>query len=74
MAENRKEHWMERAIGNGRPADNLLAEDEYGTLYVPSRKRPDWWDRRFNPRNPLHWPYYLRSRRRCNVVMIETVR
>jgi hypothetical protein len=65
-------HWMESAVGNGQYADNLLGENQNGDLFVPSRTQPDWWDREFNPRNPLHWPYYLRSRVRRSVVMIET--
>jgi hypothetical protein len=68
----RRVHWIETAVGNGQPADGLLAEDERGDLWVPSAMRANWWDRRFNPRNPLHWEYWLRSRLRRNVVMIES--
>lgn len=64
-------HWRESAVGNGPYAANLLAEDERGDLYVPSLTRADWWDRRFDPRNPTHWPYWLRSRIRRNIVMID---
>lgn len=62
---------MERAIGNGRPSTKYLGETEYGTLLVPSRTKPDWWDRKYNPRNPAHWIYWLRSRLACNIVMLE---
>jgi hypothetical protein len=65
------DHWMERAIGNGAPSTKYLGEDENGDLFVPSRSKADWWDRRFNPRNPLHWMYWLRSRRDMSVVMLE---
>lgn len=50
----------------------LLAEDENGDLWVPSRSRSGWWDRRVDLRNPAHWPAYLRSRRRNSLVMINT--
>ena len=64
--------WIEDAVGNGPCTSDLLAEHEDGDLYVPSRTRADWWDRKFNPRNPTHWVYWLRSRRRNNVAMIES--
>jgi hypothetical protein len=64
--------WIESAVGNGPASGTLLGEDDYGDLYVPSRTREGWWDRRFNPRNPLHWPFWLRSRLQRNVVMIES--
>lgn len=48
-------------------AQLVLAEDDYGDLLLPcvgrrARKHahPEmWWDRRFNGRNPLHWPYFV---------------
>lgn len=49
----------------------LLGEDERGDLWVPSHY-PQRWDRRFNPWNPRHWRYWLRSRRLCRLAMLET--
>lgn len=67
--------WMEDAHVNGGPeVRGLLGEDEDGFIYVPSRTRQEWWDRRYNWRNPTHWPYYLRSRLTHRVVMLEAER
>lgn len=49
----------------------LMAEDDLGRLYVPSKTRADYWDRRLDLRNPLHWRYWLRSRLTRTVVMVE---
>jgi hypothetical protein len=49
----------------------LLGEDEFGDLWVPSRQRPGWWDRRFSAWRPTHWRYWLRSRRLCRLAVIE---
>lgn len=66
-----REHWMVHSTMD--TADpNLLAEDERGDLWVPSLNHRGWWDRRFNPHNPAHWRYWLRSRRLMRVAMIET--
>jgi hypothetical protein len=52
----------------------LLGEDEDGTILMPSRTRAEWWEGRFNPRNPTHWPAYLRSRRARSLAMVEAAR
>lgn len=39
----------------------VLAEDDRGDYWLPSRNRPGWWNRRYNPRNPFHWPYMAAS-------------
>lgn len=49
----------------------LLGEDENGDLWVPSRSRHAWWDRRFSAWRPTHWRYWLRSRRKLRLAMIE---
>jgi hypothetical protein len=66
-----REHWTattERVSG-GNP--NILGEDERGDLWVPSLTRSGWWDRRFNPKNPLHWRYWLRSRLTNRIAFLE---
>lgn len=65
------EHWRNAVeMDTGDP--RLLGEDQWGDLWVPSRRRSLYWDRRFNPRNPLHWRAYLRSRRRHRLAFLET--
>ena len=56
-------------VSDGDP--RILGEDDSGDLYVPSKSRAELWDRRFNPRNPTHWPYYLRSRATRRVAFLE---
>ena len=63
-------HWIEMADRDGGP--DVLGEDENGHLWVPSRIVAGWWDRRLSLRNPTHWRYYLRSRRRRTLAFIET--
>lgn len=58
----------------GRGRNRILGEDQHGDLYVPSKTRAEWWDRRFNPWNPMHWPYYLRSRITNHVAFLEVER
>lgn len=65
------EHWRASATGRGPRTTRYLGEDENGDLFVPSRVRANWWDRRFSRWNPAHWTYWLRSRLMLNVVMIE---
>lgn len=67
----RREHWLESAERVNGPGLRLIGEDDLGYLYVPSRHREDWWDRRLNLRNPAHWPFYLRSRLTRQVVWLE---
>jgi hypothetical protein len=75
--------WIESAIGNGRVSQWYLAEDDQGNLIVPAPwKRPKgvtaehgrtpWWSGRYNPRNPWHRLFWVRSRLARNIVMIET--
>jgi hypothetical protein len=49
----------------------ILGEDDHGDLWAPSRARRGWWDRRFNPRNPLHWRYWLHSRLTRRIAWLE---
>lgn len=37
----------------------VVAQCDSGDLWLPSRTRPDWWDRRLRLRNPLHWRFAL---------------
>lgn len=64
-------HWRARAehVTSGDP--RILGEDDNGDLFVPSKTRADWWDRRFNPWNPTHWPYYIRSRVTLRMAFLE---
>lgn len=62
---------VEWNYANG-PDKRLLGECERGELWVPSKSREGWWDRRLNLRNPTHWRYWLRSRLTRAVVMIES--
>jgi hypothetical protein len=66
------EHWIVDAIDRARPGDvGILAEGDDGLIYVPSRTRPDYWDRRFNGWNPLHWRFWIKSRITRKVAMVE---
>jgi hypothetical protein len=65
-----KEHWTATADRVGDP--RLIAEDEKGELWLPSRRKPGWWDRRLDLRRPTHWPAYLRSRLTGRLTMIDT--
>ena len=66
-------HWLENVdrVTGGDP--RILGEDENGELYVPSKTRPEFWDRRFAARNPTHWHYYLRSRITGRVAWLEGI-
>ena len=64
-------HWRETAKLVSDGDHRILGEDEHGDLFVPSRTRCDWWDRRFQPLNPLHWSYWLRSRRTRRIAFLD---
>jgi hypothetical protein len=68
------EHWLETAdyVTDGDP--RIIGQDDHGDLFVPSRRRPEFWDRRLNLWKPTHWPYYLRSRLTNRVAFLETER
>lgn len=55
---------------SGPNVSHLLGETEEGFLLCPSRTRADWWDRPFNPRNPLHWRYWIASRATKRIVFL----
>lgn len=81
------DHWMARAdrVGDavrwaGNPLVGLLAEDDGGNLVLPAWRNPHhdecpggWWNRRFRPRNPLHWLPWLRSRLTRRIVWVEAL-
>jgi len=64
-------HWTEGA--ERRYLGRYLGEDDRGEFWVPPCRTGDGaiWRRRFNPRNPLHWPVWLRSRARRRIVFLE---
>lgn len=57
----------------------VLAENDWGDFYLPCLGRRErkhghtepWWDRRFDARNPFHWPYALLTALTGWVVMVE---
>lgn len=63
-------HWLESADYVTDGDMRILGEDDYGDLFAPSRSGFGW-DRPFNPANPTHWPYYLRSRLTRRVAFLE---
>lgn len=63
--------WREDVEYSNYPNTNLLGEDDYGDLYVPSKTRKEYWDRLFNGWNPFHWRYYLWSRITNRIVYLS---
>lgn len=55
----------------------VLGESDDGTLWLPRLWRApgavEQWTRRFNPRNPLHWPRWWNTRRRHAFVWLERI-
>lgn len=66
--------WLEDAHISAGDLRGLLGECDDGFIYVPSKTRADWWDRRYNWRNPTHWRFWLKSRITNRVVMLEVER
>ena len=70
-----REHWtvlaMDRTTGKER---GIIGQGDDGEFYVPSKTRPNWWDRRLNLRNPAHWRYWLKSRLTRKVAFLEMER
>ena len=64
-----REYWTANADrvtdGNWR----ILGEDEWGELVVP--RSPERWQGRFNPWNPMHWRFWLRSRLTNRLAFVE---
>lgn len=61
---------------SGFGASWVLAEDDWGSLRVPSiRERvkhgEPWWVKHFNPRNPWHLVFYIWTRIKRGVAMVE---
>jgi hypothetical protein len=65
------EHWTANA--ERRWKGRYIGEDDRGEFWVPPPRLDDEviWSTRFNPRNPLHWPVWLRSRLRNRIVVLE---
>jgi hypothetical protein len=70
IGSDMSEHWTAKADRVFDP--RLIAEDEQGELWLPSRSKPEWWDRRLNLRRPTHWPAYLRSRLTGQLTVVES--
>jgi len=66
-------HWTERAARVGGGDMRILGEDEMGNMCVPYRDRPGWWAERYNPWNPTHWQYWLRSRLTMRIAFLEAL-
>lgn len=64
-------NWREYAEYVTSGDARILGEDDGGGLYIPSRTVAGFWDRPFNRLNPLHWPYYLRSRLTGRIAFLE---
>ncbi len=56
-------------VGAESQSHRILGEDENGTLLIPSWRKA-YWHKRFNPHNPLHWPYLLNTKRRRAVAFL----
>ena len=67
------EHWTARAEMVGGGDMRILGEDERGDMCVPDRHRPGWWSKRYNPWNPTHWQYWLRSRITMRIAFLEAM-
>ena len=63
--------WRETADYVTDGDHQILGEDERGDLCVPSRTKAGHWDRRYDPRRPSHWRYWLRSRRTGRVAFLS---
>lgn len=50
----------------------VLAECDFGDLWLPSTTRQDYWDRPFDETRPSHWPYLLLSLATGWVVTVDT--
>jgi hypothetical protein len=70
-----RSHWTETAERVWHGEWRLLGECDEGYLWVPAPRRcwksDVWWDRRFNPWNPLHWRFWLRSRLTRTIAYLE---
>jgi hypothetical protein len=66
-----KLHWYE--VGDSRVYEGkgVLGESDLGGWYVPAMS-DSWAWRPFNPWNPLHWRFYLKSRITKEIVWLET--
>lgn len=68
-------HWTERAERVGlskRGRDRfLLGEDDNGEILVPSLWRANWWQTRYSPWKPWHWPVWVSSRLRRKLAWLE---
>lgn len=73
--DSSKPHWRHR-VEMDMSDRYLLGEDENGDLWVPTYGvyGTPWWGKRFNPWNPSHWRYWMRSRRKLRLAMLESQR
>lgn len=61
----------------GFGASWVLGQDEDGDLRVPSvvqrlKRGEPWWSKRFNPRNPWHWVFFVWTRAKGGATWIES--
>lgn len=72
----RLNHWLYKVTGYPKNPPLwavmlVCAEDDYGDLWLPSRKCKGYWDRPLNLRRPTHWAPYLLSRITGWIVVVE---
>jgi hypothetical protein len=66
-----REHWTATAERTSEGDFRILGEDENGTLLVPLHGMPGHWKGRYNPWNPRHWQFWLRSRITRRIAFVE---
>jgi len=67
-----REHWTATADYVGSGDMRILGEDEYGNLCVPQRGNPGYWRHVYNPWNPTHWRFWLRSRLTMRIAFLDS--
>ena len=72
------EHWTARTERVTSGDFRVLGEDDRGDLYVPrvclySGQPVPYWHDLYNPWNPTHWRYWLRSRVTMRIAFLERV-
>ena len=72
------EHWTARAERVGDGDWRILGEDDHGDLLVPgflpgSESTVYGWHDLYNPWNPMHWRFWVRSRRTMRIAFLERV-
>lgn len=74
------EHWTARAERVTDGDWRILGEDDHGDMFVPWGFIPGsepviyGWHDLYNPWNPTHWRFWLRSRRTLRIAFLECLR